>query len=145
MIVVYGYGQNPMKLLTNKKINGKKDVLRIVKGCIIRWRIEELFRVQKQEYHLEQIRTLSLNSVRLIHRLISFIIGHHSMRIEAKPLFNQILYKKSKSIKEWDKVKFHLYRYIRGLAEILKFDTASLKSFKKIKHRVNPGQLRFAI
>ena len=64
MIVIYGYGKNPMKLLTNKMIHTKNDVLRIVKGYITRWRIEELFRVQKQEYNLESVRTLSLNSIR---------------------------------------------------------------------------------
>lgn len=145
MIIVYGYGQKSMKLLTNKEITGKKAVKRIVKGYITRWRIEELFRVQKQEYRLEEVRTLSLNSIRLIHRLISFIVGHHAIRIEAEPVFNLILYEKARSIKGWDKVKFHLYRYIRGLAEILKFDKAGLRSFKKVEHRMNPGQLRLPI
>lgn len=52
-----------MKLLTILKVKGKFDVLRILKGYITRWRIEELFRVQKQEFGLEKIRTLSINSL----------------------------------------------------------------------------------
>ncbi|MCD8506410.1 MAG: hypothetical protein LRY37_05090 [Alkalibacterium thalassium] len=51
MIVVYGYGEKPMKLLTNHAVKSKEDVLRILKGYITRWRIEELFRVQKEEFH----------------------------------------------------------------------------------------------
>lgn len=67
MVVVYGYGQNPMKLLTNHTIKGKKDVLRILKAYITRWRIEELFRVQKQEFQLEKVRTMSLATNTLSH------------------------------------------------------------------------------
>ena len=145
MVVVYGYGQKPMKLLTNKKIDKKDDVLTIVKSYISRWRIEELFRVEKEMYQLEKIRTLSLNSMRIIHQLINFLVGHQSMRIEAAPLFNQIIYERAKCLRATDKVKFHLYRYIRGLSEILKFDTVGIRKFKKIEHRVNPGQLRLAI
>lgn len=145
MVIIYGYGKKPMKLLTNKEMKSKDDVLRIVKSYISRWRIEELFRVQKQEYRLEKVRTLSLNSIRLIHRLINFLIGHHSIKIEAAPLLNRIIYEKSKSLRMTDKVKFHLYRYIRGLAELLKFDVAGVKSFQKIEHRINPGQMRLEI
>lgn len=58
MVVVYGYGKKPMKLLTNHVIKSKKDVLWILKGYITRWRIEELFRVQKQEFKLEKIQTM---------------------------------------------------------------------------------------
>ncbi len=43
-----------MKLLTNHSIKGKDDVLRILKSYITRWRIEELFRVQKEEFQLEK-------------------------------------------------------------------------------------------
>ncbi|HJB22880.1 MAG TPA: hypothetical protein H9946_01895 [Candidatus Jeotgalibaca pullicola] len=43
-----------MKLLKNLEIKGKPDVLRVLKEYITRWRIEELFRVQKQEFGLEK-------------------------------------------------------------------------------------------
>src|SRR5699024_9435359 len=36
MVVVYGYGEKPMKLLTNHSIKGKDDVLRILKSYITR-------------------------------------------------------------------------------------------------------------
>jgi len=145
VVIVYGYGQKPMKLLTNKEINSKADVLRIVKGYILRWRTEESFRVQKQEYNLEKVRTLSLNSIRLIHNLINFLVGRNSIRIESAPLFNEILYHRAKSLKAKDKIKFYLYRYIRGLSVVLKADTVGIRIFKKVEHRVNPGQMRLII
>jgi len=143
MVVVYGYGKKPMKLLTNKVITSKADVLRIVKSYITRWRIEELFRVQKQEYNLEKVRTLSLNSLRLIHRLITYLLGHHAIKVEAGLLFNEILYRKAQCLRQ--DVKFKLYRYIRGLAAILKFDVSGIRHFKYIEQRHDPGQLRLAI
>ena len=54
LYMVYGYGKKPMKLLKNLEIKGKPDVLRVLKEYITRWRIEELFRVQKQEFGLEK-------------------------------------------------------------------------------------------
>ena len=52
MVVVYGYGEKPMKLLTNHSIKGKDDVLRILKSYITRWRIEELFRLNNSYLQL---------------------------------------------------------------------------------------------
>jgi hypothetical protein len=82
MVVVYGYGKKPMKLLTNHAIKEKKDVLRILKGYIARWRIEELFRVQKQEFNIEKMRTMSLSALRIVYTLVNCIIGHYTLAIE---------------------------------------------------------------
>jgi hypothetical protein len=71
MVVVYGFGKNPMKLLTNRPLAGKEEVLNIVKSYLKRWRIEEQFRVIKQEYGLEKVRTFSLSAIRLIYKLVN--------------------------------------------------------------------------
>lgn len=39
MIVVYGYGKDPMVLLTNKQVRKKNEVLSVLKAYITRWRI----------------------------------------------------------------------------------------------------------
>src|SRR5690625_2805647 len=64
IIIVYGYGKDPMVLLTNKRIRKKDEVLSVLKAYIIRWRIEEMFRVQKQEFDLENIRVHTLQSLK---------------------------------------------------------------------------------
>src|SRR5699024_9344546 len=64
MVVVYGYGKEPMVLITNKRVGKKAEVLSILKAYLTRWRIEEMFRVQKQEFQLEDIRVRSLTSLR---------------------------------------------------------------------------------
>src|SRR5690625_5981266 len=90
MVVVYGYGEKPMKLLTNHSSKGKDDVLRILKSYITRGRIEELFRVQKEEFQLEKTRTMTLSSLRILYTILSCIIGHYSLAMEKNNYHNQI-------------------------------------------------------
>lgn len=139
MVVVYGYGKKPMKLLTNRPIQTKEEVLRIVKAYITRWRIEELFRVQKEELHLESVRTLSLKSLKIMYRLVNYLIGHYAMNLEKETLYTQMVMMRSKSLKRLDQIKFHLYRFIRGMSEILSFDTAGLRC--KLNRRSDYHQL----
>src|SRR5690606_11968794 len=87
MIVVYGYGKDPMVLLTNKLVKRKKEVLSILKAYITRWRIEEMFRVQKSEFQLENIRVRTLKSLNRIHLLLSMIITFMSLKTEKKNVF----------------------------------------------------------
>lgn len=137
MLVVYGYGLKPMKLLTNRLIKGKKDVLRILKGYITRWRIEELFRVQKQEFQLERIRTMSLSSLRILYSTLNFIIGFYSLAIEKDNLLTQLIMARSQSSNALSKITFYLYRFIRGVGKILSFDTTGIKHFHRIEQRSN--------
>lgn len=44
LVIVYGLGENPMKLLTNLEYAEKEDVIKIVRLYLSRWRIEEHFR-----------------------------------------------------------------------------------------------------
>lgn len=137
MVIVYGYGKKPMKLLTNHEIKGKNDVLRILKGYITRWRIEELFRVQKQEFHLEEIRTMSLSSLRILYSMVNMIIGQYSLAIEKNNQLTQRIIARARSSNALSKITFYLYRFIRGVGKILSFDTTGIKYFHSIERRSN--------
>ncbi|GEK92224.1 hypothetical protein AKA01nite_18460 [Alkalibacterium kapii] len=137
MIVVYGYGQKPMKLLTNHEIKGKHDVLRILKAYITRWRIEELFRVQKQEFHLEAMRTMSLMSLRTLYRIVNYVIGYYSLLIEKNTGLTQIILARSQSSNPLSKIKFYLYRMIRGVRAILSSDKKGINHFHFVKRRTS--------
>lgn len=51
LVIVYGLSEEePMLLLTNKKVSCKEDVIRIVRCYMSRWRVEENFRLKKQKY-----------------------------------------------------------------------------------------------
>lgn len=114
-------------------------------GYITRWRIEELFRVQKQEYQLEQVRTLSLNSLCLIYRLINYLIGHHTLLLEREQAYTKQVLHRSKALFDESKVRFKLYCLIRGLAEILKDDRAGIHCYKRVKHQSSCQQLVLAV
>jgi hypothetical protein len=59
MVVVKGFGSQPMMLLTSLKINlTQKDLWFIVEAYMQRWSIEETIRFIKQTYDLENIRVL---------------------------------------------------------------------------------------
>ena len=60
LVVVAGFGEEPMLLLTNA-LEGARDAQSlwwIAQIYLTRWRIEETFRFLKQSYHLEDIRVM---------------------------------------------------------------------------------------
>ncbi len=59
LVVVKGFGREPMMLLTNLCLKrSRKCVWHIVEAYLTRWRIEETIRFMKQSYQLEYIRLL---------------------------------------------------------------------------------------
>ena len=65
MVVVKGFGSDPMMLLTSLPVNGSfESMWRVVEGYLTRWRIEETIRFVKQAYGLENIRVLSYRGIR---------------------------------------------------------------------------------
>lgn len=60
LVVIHGFGEKPMMLLTNRKITPEKESVRyILSAYIKRWKIEDTFRLMKQSYNLEDIRILT--------------------------------------------------------------------------------------
>lgn len=59
LVVVKGFGKDPMMLLTNVAVRrNRTQVEFIVDGYLSRWLVEETIRFLKQSYHLEDIRVL---------------------------------------------------------------------------------------
>ena len=75
LVVVYGFGENPMLLLTNLKSNDTRLANTVAKVYLMRWRIEEYFRFKKQQYDFENFRVRSLNSIRTLHRILTLLAG----------------------------------------------------------------------
>src|SRR5699024_7243129 len=100
MVVVYGYGKDPMVLLTNKLVKKKEEVLSILKAYITRWRIEEMFRVKKSEFQLENVRVRTLKSLNQIHLLLSMMITFMSLKTEKKNNFFYTVIARARAIQE---------------------------------------------
>ena len=145
MVVVYGYGQEPMVLLTNKRVQKKNEVLSILKAYITRWRIEEMFRVQKQEFQLEDIRVRSLKRLNRLLLLVSMMITFMSIKIEKKNGFFHAIIARARGIKEKDQIRMFLYRFSAGMKAILDKDTHGIQHFKYIEKAKNPRQLKLKL
>ena len=71
LVVVRGFGEDPLLLLTNVAIRpSRKDVWAIVQGYIARWLVEETIRFIKQSYHLEDMRVLNYERLRNLMALV---------------------------------------------------------------------------
>jgi len=60
LLVIKGFGAEPMMLLTNKPLRWSRKVLwRMVRSYLRRWSVEETIRFVKQSYDLENVRVLN--------------------------------------------------------------------------------------
>ena len=71
LVVVRGFGEKPMLLLTNLKgTKSFKSLWQVVEGYITRWRVEETIRYIKQSYRLEDMRVLSYERLKNMAALV---------------------------------------------------------------------------
>ena len=61
------------------------------------------------------------------------IIGHYSLAIEKNTYHTQVVLARARPSNKLKKIKFYLYRFIRGISKILSFDTAGIRYF--LQHR----------
>ncbi len=77
LVAVYGFGAEPMLLLSNLRIQEKKRLCHIIaKVYLMRWRIEEYFRFKKQQFELEDLRVMSLQSIRNMNLMAMLAVGY---------------------------------------------------------------------
>jgi hypothetical protein len=84
LVVVYGFGKEPMLLLTNLNNDDPRLANTVAKVYLMRWRIEEYFRFKKQQYAFEDFRVRSLSSIRTLHRVVTLLAGLISMMSEKR-------------------------------------------------------------
>ena len=71
LLVVRGFGQEPMMLLTTEPLRKSRKVLWwLVRAYMRRWAIEETIRYIKQSYELEDVRVLNYRSLQNIMPLV---------------------------------------------------------------------------
>ena len=121
LVVVKGFGEKPMMLLTNLPLRkNRKLLLRIVKSYITRWVIEETIRFIKQSYKLEDIRvqtyTRLQNMMALACAAAYFTAVHIGGKIKLVTL-SAIIIKASKRI--FGVSTFRYYAIADGIKELL--------------------------
>ena len=122
MVVVRGFGRQPMMLLTTLAKNTSREALwQVVEGHITRWRVEDTIRHVKQSYRLEDIRLFRYGKLKAMaavvlatiyfsmtwignsekHAVIARSVARMSFRIHGVP-------------------DFHFYAIADGASDILK-------------------------
>jgi len=73
MVVIKGYGEFPLMLITNLEVHHFTDALHILEIYLTRWKCEESWRFIKQGYKLEDIRVLKYTGLRNTAALLTAV------------------------------------------------------------------------
>lgn len=141
LLMVYGYGKEPMYILTNRKIENKADVISHLKMYLSRWRIEELFRVQKNTFEVEELQVETYAGLRQCYAFVNYLIGFYSMSIEKWSELVPLILESIRQVKPLDQIRFYLYRFINGFSEVLSYDRVGVRHFHYIEQRNDCWQL----
>ena len=131
VIFVYGLGEAPMMLATNREIRSKDDTIRIVRDYLKRWRIEEYFRFKKQHFGFENFRVRGLKAINALNTYLTYAIGLITL-FSMKSKYNQL---KANVLAEANSlrmsVSFDYYRLASGIAGLLLNAHAGIKDWFK--------------
>lgn len=131
-------GKVGMMLLTNKEINGIRDMKKMLSAYNARWSVEDHFRCIKQSFELEKWMVRSLQSVKNLYRLVNLVtacIGKIALNDYLKRL---VFYIKEQALDVYDKTKFYICALAKGISNILQKYTADYWLRDKIidKHKI---------
>jgi hypothetical protein len=129
LILVYGLGETPMMLATNRPVQSKDDAVRVVRAYFSRWRIEEYFRFKKQHFGFENFRVRSITSINSLNQYISYCIGFIAMMEgkDAGSCLKAAILNNANAIRQ--KVIFLFYRLAKGIAGILSYAKCGVRDW----------------
>lgn len=123
----------PMILITNIKINSKKDLIKTVLKYYSRWKIEEHYRFKKVQYGLENFRVKSLTSINnlvFMLDLVLLVLSHIIERQNKNQLYYSLI---SVSKKIRDDVYIKYYQLQSGIKTIFTSNKTGVKNYKDIE------------
>ena len=130
LAVVYGFGEEPMLLLSSLKMQEKKKLCHIItKVYLLRWRIEEYFRFKKQQFGLEDLRVMSLQSIRNLNLLAMLAVGYISLTasVHKDSIFLAEIKECSKRIYRMPQFVYYAIGY--ALERVLSMSRSGISSF----------------
>ena len=136
LVAVYGFGSEPVLLLSNLRMQEKKRLCHIVtKVYLMRWRIEEYFRFKKQQFELEDLRVMSLQSIRNLNLLAMLAAGYIGLTssVHEESIFLMELKECSKRIYEVPPFIFYALGY--AIERILSMGRKGISGFSPKKVR----------
>jgi Transposase DDE domain len=86
LVVVKGFGEKPLMLLTTEPMSRNRKILWwIVQAYLTRWRVEDTIRFIKQSYNLEDIRVMTYQRLQNMAALVLAAAFFTAVRIGYKP------------------------------------------------------------
>ena len=142
LVVVRGFGQEPLLLLTNVELRkSRNSVWAVVEGYLCRWLVEETIRFIKQAYHLEDLRLLNYTRLRtmmvLVLLAVYFAAVHLGEGLKLDVLTRRVI---SLSKRLFAIPEFHYYALADGIAFLLSksskgpIDTPTLSPPPDLQH-----------
>ena len=122
LLVVTGFGQEPLLLLTNllARARDSESLWWIVEIYLTRWKIEETFRFLKQSYNLEDLRVLSYqrlqNLVALVAAAAYFAATFLGQKLKLRLLSEKLLII---SLRFFGIPPFRFYALAEGIRKVL--------------------------
>jgi hypothetical protein len=132
-VVVKGFGEHPMILITNLEvdISVSKAIYYVVEVYLTRWKCDECFRYIKQSYNVEDVRVRSYtgirNTIALVHAIAYFTSVYMGMSLKLK-LCVQKIFILSKRF--FGVPTFFQYAMADGIAELLNKARTGIESVK---------------
>lgn len=122
LLVVRGFGQEPMMLLTTEPLRRNRKVLwRIVEAYMRRWAIEETIRFIKQSYDVEDVRVLNYQSLQNLMPLVLAASYFASVVLDTKAKLKVMAGHVLRAAKRLFGIPdFHYYAIADGLTSIFR-------------------------
>jgi hypothetical protein len=122
LVVVKGFGAEPLMLLTNLPMRkSRRLVWQAVEGYLCRWMVEETIRFIKQAYHLEDLRVLDYqrlkNMVALVLMAVFFAAVQLGEELKLAVLARQVM---SVAKRFFGVPDFHYYAIAEGISTLLR-------------------------
>ena len=132
-VFVYGLGEEPMMLITNKEVTSGHDARVIVRLYLDRWKIEEVHRAEKEEYEYENMRVRTLKAMNNMNFIFMMLLGLISKLIEEmdKRLLSKKIIESSKPLRV--NLVVFIGMFAKGINEILSYAYTGVAHFKKEK------------
>jgi len=141
LVVVKGFSEKPMMLLTNVAVNSD-GVMRILEIYLTRWKCEESYRFIKQAYNLEDVRVLSYTSLRNMMVLVQAVFYFVSAELGKNLKLNILLKKLFEKAKRFFEIpEFKQYAIADGIYKILFSSQTGI--FPQLIKQKKTGQLLF--
>jgi len=141
LVVVKGFGEKPMMLLTNVDVKSQ-GVMRILEIYLTRWKCEESYRFIKQAYNLEDVRVLSYTALRNMMVLVQAVFYFVSAELGKNLKLNILLKKLFEKAKRFFEIPdFRQYAIADGIYKILFSSQTGI--FSQCIKQQRTGQLLF--